>query len=155
MENIVYQCYNSNDQDAVLNQIWPSYVFHTTHSLPGAGIDRLPFQVCPQNSVYHTLQKMSNNSLRYATNHIFQQITKCNKAIHCNHLPCVELHKWEGMLRSWTTKRFCFNAFLYKCKKSNFNKIGRCHQIKQISIEKNILFFKTKRTHWQAEIFVL
>ena len=121
----------------------------------GAETNRLPFQVCPQNSVYHTLQKMSNNSLRYATNHIFQQITKCNKAIHCNHLPCVELHKWEGMLRSWTTKRFCFNAFLYKCKKSNFNKIGRCHQIKQISIEKNILFFKTKRTHWQAEIFVL
>ena len=42
---------------------------------------------------------------------------------------------------------FCFNAFLYKCNKSNFNKIGRCHQIKQISIDKNILFFKTKRAH--------
>ncbi len=42
---------------------------------------------------------------------------------------------------------FCFNAFLYKCKKSNFKKNGRRHQIKQILIDKNILFFKTKRTH--------
>ena len=36
MENIVHQCYNSNDQDTVLNQIWPSYVFHITHSLSGS-----------------------------------------------------------------------------------------------------------------------
>ena len=36
MENIVHQCYNSNDQDTVLNQIWPSYIFHITHSLSGS-----------------------------------------------------------------------------------------------------------------------
>ena len=79
MENIVHQCYNSNDQDTVLNQIWPSYVFHTTHSLPGAGIDRLPFQVCPQNSVYHTLQKMSNDSFQYKISRISRQkaLDKC------------------------------------------------------------------------------
>ncbi|ERJ96751.1 hypothetical protein RUMCAL_00872 [Ruminococcus callidus ATCC 27760] len=29
----------------------------------GAWKDRLPFQVCPQNLVYHTLQKMSNSRI--------------------------------------------------------------------------------------------
>ena len=35
--------------------------------------NRLPFQVCPQNSVYHTLQKMSNDSFQHKSNRISRQ----------------------------------------------------------------------------------
>ena len=41
-------------------------MFIRTHSLPGAGIDRLPLLVCPQKPVYHTLQKLSNLPQRRA-----------------------------------------------------------------------------------------
>ena len=89
--------------------------------------NRLPLLVCSQKLVYHTCCNLSNK--------------KITSLVDFPGGDMVQAHFFR------TTKYFYLNAFLYKCNKSKFNKNGRCHQIKQISIDKNILFFKTKRNH--------
>ena len=80
------------------------------NKIMGAWKDRLPFQVCPQSLVYHTLQKMSNNSFQHKISRIFQQkaLDKCGVLTYNRDRKSIPV---DGLLPLFQLKRFNRHKF--------------------------------------------
>ena len=61
VENIADQRNDCHDEDAVLNQVWPSYIFHHNHSLSGS-VDSTAYRLwyALRALVYHICWCLSN-----------------------------------------------------------------------------------------------